>query len=103
MWENYCKKGEQFMSKKVAQQFFKDALILLGYRKNKEPKVLLGQVKEKDALETAFAYLSQDGKTVTFEKWKLRSNLSCVLGGASFLISSFLQGDCYFLLCFPLC
>ncbi len=33
------------MSKKVAQQFFKDALILLGYRKNKEPKILLGAVK----------------------------------------------------------
>ncbi len=70
VWENYCKKGEQFMTKKVAQQFFKDALILLGYRKNKETKVLLGQTKEKDALETAFAYLSQDGKTVTFDKWK---------------------------------
>ena len=47
-----------------------DALILIGYRKGQEPKVLLGNIKEKDALETAFAYLSQDGKTVTFEKWK---------------------------------
>lgn len=90
VWENYCKKGERIMTKKVCQQFFKDALILIGYRKNKEPKVLLGAVKEKDALEHAFAYLSQgllffalvfffffrsslfsqDGKTVTFEKWK---------------------------------
>ncbi len=28
------------------------------------------ELQEKDALETAFAYLSQDGKTVTFDKWK---------------------------------
>ena len=41
VWSNYCPKGERIMTKKVAQQFFKDALILIGYRKNKEPKVSL--------------------------------------------------------------
>jgi hypothetical protein len=51
-------------------------LILIGYRKGQEPKVLLGAVKEKDALEKAFAYLSQDGKTVTFEKWKEFVNMA---------------------------
>lgn len=70
VWSEYAKKGERVLPKKVIMQFFKDALILIGYRRGTEPKLLLGDVKEKDALETGFAYLSQDGKTVSFEKFK---------------------------------
>jgi hypothetical protein len=62
----------------------------MGYRKNKEPKVLLGEVKEKDALEFAFAYLTQDGKTVTFEKWKDFVNMASLVRGAK-------KGLCFFL------
>merc|ERR1719197_457873 len=70
VWAEYAKKGERVLPKKDIQKFFKDALMLISYRKGTEPKLILGNIKEKDALETAFAYLSQDGKTVTFEKWK---------------------------------
>lgn len=69
VWAEYDKKGEKVISKKVALQFFKDALTLFAMRKGKEPKHIFAEkgIKDKDAYEKAFAALSKDGKTVTYE------------------------------------
>lgn len=54
--------------------------------------MLLGAVKEKDALEFAFAYLSQDGKTVTFEKWKDFVNMASLVSLLLFVALSNVLG-----------
>eukprot|EP01091_Cochliopodium_minus_P010456 TRINITY_DN2769_c0_g2_i1.p1 TRINITY_DN2769_c0_g2~~TRINITY_DN2769_c0_g2_i1.p1 ORF type:complete len:152 (+),score=54.02 TRINITY_DN2769_c0_g2_i1:163-618(+) len=62
VWNLYDKKGEKFLKKKDAQQFFKDALAIFALRKNKKPKEILGQTKEGDALNTAFNFLAKKDK-----------------------------------------
>ncbi len=63
-------------------------MTLFAFRKGKEPKHILAEkgVKEKDAYEKAFAALSKDGKTVTYDvrggaRW-------AVCGGVSVLVRS---------------
>jgi len=78
VWAEYDKKGEKHISKKVALQFFKDAMTLFAFRKGKEPKHIFAEkgVKEKDAYEKAFSTLSKDGKTVTYDSFKEFANMA---------------------------
>lgn len=43
VWAEYDKKGEKVIQKKVAMQFFKDALTLFAMRKGKEPKHIFAE------------------------------------------------------------
>ena len=77
VWNEYDKKGEKVISKSTALKFFKDALTIFAVRKGKQPKDVLGpNMKEKQAYENAFVYLSADGKTLTYDKFKEFVNMA---------------------------
>jgi len=59
VWNLYDLKAQKFLSKKQAQQFLKDALMIFAMRKGKKPKDLLGDKKEKDCLNNAFSQLAK--------------------------------------------
>ena len=62
VWSYYDKKGEGFISKKTAEQFFKDALHVFALRKNCKPKDLLGPgMSMGSALSQSYKSLDKTG------------------------------------------
>jgi hypothetical protein len=68
VWNYYDKKNQGFITKKVAQQFFKDALELFALRKGCKSKDLLGAKSLGSALEESYRRMDSSGTgQVTFK------------------------------------
>ena len=70
VWKLYDVKEQRFLPKKVAMQFFKDALAIFAMRKGQKPKDLLGDKKEKDCLNTAYSNLAKNPDRLTYEEFR---------------------------------
>jgi len=78
VWAYYDPKNQGFLTKKTAQQFFKDMLDLFALRKNMKPKDLLGPgVSLSSALTSSFQQLDKSNTgTITFTEFEEFVNMS---------------------------
>jgi hypothetical protein len=78
VWSYYDPKGQEFLTKKQATQFFKDMLDLFALRRNMKPKDLLGPgVSLSSALTSSFQQLDKsNSNTITFTEFEEFVNMS---------------------------
>ena len=70
VWSYYDKKNQQFISKKTAVQFLKDALELYAMRKSLKVKDILAGRSEKDLLEQSYRNITSNPAQVTFNEFE---------------------------------